>query len=88
MVTNLPANAGDMGSIAGPGRSHAAGQLSLCAATTQPVLKSLGATSAEEPMLYKGSHHSKWPTHHHERSCLLAQLEKSLCSGEDPAQQN
>ena len=38
-VGNLPANAGDTGSIPGPGRfPHATEQLSLCATTTEPAL--------------------------------------------------
>ena len=44
-VKNLPANAGDTGSIPGPGRSHmlqsiphAAERLSPCATTTEPAL--------------------------------------------------
>ena len=39
VVKNLPCNAGDMGSIPGRGTkiSQAAGQLSLCAATTEPM---------------------------------------------------
>ena len=36
VVKNLPANAGDMGSI--PGVPHAAEQLSLCIITIEPVL--------------------------------------------------
>ena len=38
-VKNPPVNAGDTGSIPGPGRSHmpAADQLSLCATTTEPA---------------------------------------------------
>ena len=39
MVKNPPANAGDLGSIPDPGRSHIhSGQLSSCATTTEPVL--------------------------------------------------
>ena len=39
VVKNPPANAGETGSSPGPGRSHMpAGQLSPCAATTEPVL--------------------------------------------------
>ena len=45
VVKNLPANAGNMGSSPGPGRSHvprrtprAAEQLSQCATTTEPAL--------------------------------------------------
>ena len=49
MVKNLPASAGDMGSIAGPGRfPHTAGQLSL------------GVTAAE-PMLYHAPQQEKPP---------------------------
>ena len=39
MVKNLPASAGDTGSIPGLGRSHMPPeQLSLCATTTESVL--------------------------------------------------
>ena len=38
VVMNPPANAGDSGSSPGPGRSHAAEQLSPCATTTAPAL--------------------------------------------------
>ena len=38
VVKNLPANAGDMGSIPGLGRFHMPrGQLNLCTTTTQPA---------------------------------------------------
>ena len=39
MVKNRSCNAGDTGSIPGQGTkiSHAVGQLSLCAATTEPL---------------------------------------------------
>ena len=39
VVKNLPSNAGDAGSIPGRGTKipHAAGQLSLCATTTEPL---------------------------------------------------
>ena len=39
MVKNLPSNAGNVGSIHGLGTKipHAAGQLSLCTATAEPV---------------------------------------------------
>ena len=38
VVKNLPSNAGEAGSIPGPGTKilHAMGQVSLCAATTEP----------------------------------------------------
>ena len=39
MANNLPASAGDMGSIPGPGRFlHGAGQLSLGVTTAEPML--------------------------------------------------
>ena len=39
VVKNPPANAGDTGSMPGPGRfPHAAEQLSPCATTTEPAL--------------------------------------------------
>ena len=46
-VRNPAANAGDMGLIPNPGKSHASEQLSLCAATTEPGLYSLGASTIE-----------------------------------------
>ena len=52
MVKNLPANAGDTGSIPGSRKiPHASGQLSLCA-TTEPVL------------CKKRSHCNEKSTHH------------------------
>ena len=40
MVKNLPAGTGDKGSIPGLGKiPHVTGQLSLCATTTEPVLR-------------------------------------------------
>ena len=48
MVKNPPANAGDLGSIPGPGtKSLHAGQLSLC--TLEPVLCKREATAARSP---------------------------------------
>ena len=44
---NLPANAGDMGSIPGPRRFHATEQLSQLATITEPVLYSLGAMTTK-----------------------------------------
>ena len=43
MVKNLPANAGDIGSIPslGTGIPHAAGQLSPCVTTTEPPRRAL-----------------------------------------------
>ena len=55
VVKNLPANAGDMGSSPGPGRSHmprskwarAPQLLSLCSRAREPQLLSLCATTTE-----------------------------------------
>ena len=45
VVKNLPANAGDTGSISCLGRPlHAVKQLSLCTTNTEPVLYSPGTT--------------------------------------------
>ena len=60
VVKNPPSNAGDTGSIPGRGTKipHAVGQLSLHAATTEPV-----AAAREKPM-----HCNKEPVHRNERS--------------------
>ena len=58
MVKNPPANAGDMGSIPGPGRSHvprsnearAPQLLSLCSRAHEPQLLSPRATTTEADM--------------------------------------
>ena len=48
VVKNLPANAGDMGSILGPRKiPHATEQLSPCATAPEPVLQSPRATTTE-----------------------------------------
>ena len=48
MVKNLPANAGDMGSIPKSGKiPRAAEKLSPCATTAEPALQSRGATTTE-----------------------------------------
>ena len=47
VVKNLPANAGDMGSSPGPGRSHVPQLLSLCSRAHKPKLLSLRATTTE-----------------------------------------
>ena len=45
---NLPANAGDTGSIPGSGKiPHAVDQLNLCATTTEPLLSSPQAATPE-----------------------------------------
>ena len=74
MVKNLPSNARDGGSIPGRGIKipHAAGQLSLCIATTEPVCSGahepqLLKPSRLEPMLrHKRSHRNEKPAHHNE----------------------
>ena len=58
VVKNLPARAGDMGSISGPGNkiSHTAGQLSSCATlwspvtTTEPAHPRTRALQREKPL--------------------------------------
>ena len=49
MIKNLPANAGDVGSIPDPEdpMCHRAAKHVCCARTTEPVLWSLGATANE-----------------------------------------
>ena len=53
MVKNLPSNAGYVGLIPGWGTKipHAAGQLSLCAATTEPVHSGACASRLERSPL-------------------------------------
>ena len=53
MVKNQPSNAGDVGSIPGLETKipHAAGQLSLCATTTEPTHRK------EEPMCHNERSH-------------------------------
>lgn len=53
MVENPPANAGDLGSISDPGRSHAAEQLNPCVTTAEPkVHRDLGAATTEPMSRY------------------------------------
>ena len=67
VVKRPPANARDMGSSHGPGRSHiAAERLSPCATTTEPASHNYGTHVPQllklaclEPML----HHNEKPTH-------------------------
>ena len=47
MVENLPANAGDTGSIPGLGGSHMLQQLGPRAMTAEPVLESPGTTTTK-----------------------------------------
>ena len=79
MVKNLPANAGDTGSIPDQGRSHLLrNKLSLCTTTVEPVLWSPGAATSEPmcsvgPVLCsKRSHCSETPG----ESLLAATREK------------
>ena len=79
---------------------HTAEQLSLCTTTTEPVLQSPWATTTELTCPNYWSLHTvearappqekplQWePMHHSWRVApVLAQLEKSLCSNQDPTQ--
>ena len=48
---NLPANAGDTGSVPGPGRfPHATEQLSLCATTAEAGTPKACASQQEKPL--------------------------------------
>ena len=72
MVKNLPANAGDMGSSPGPGRSHmlrsneahALQLLSLSSRAREPQL--LKPAHLEPVLRNKRSHRNEKPTHHNE----------------------
>ena len=66
VVKNLPANAGDIGVIPGPGRFHnASEQLSPCTTATEPTSRNYESPCALEPMLCnKKSHHNEKPVHH------------------------
>ena len=50
VVKTLPANAGDTGSIPGPGRFHTAGQLSPWDTTTEPTRPGACAPRQERPL--------------------------------------
>ena len=72
MVKNLPAKAGDTGSIPDLGRSHMQGSneacvlqpLSLEAPTAEPTCDSCQSPCALEPVLRnRRSHHSETPVH-------------------------
>ena len=67
VVKNLPANAGDMGSIPGPGRSHM-----LWDDWAHPP-----ATCTLEPVLHEKSHHSERPAHHDGQEPHVWQPEKA-----------
>ena len=58
MVKNPPANAGDMGSVLGPGRPHMLQGDKACA----PQL--LEPTSLEPVLLNQAGHLNEKPTHH------------------------
>ena len=72
MVKNLPVNAGDTGSIPGPGRSHmpqsnyahAPQLLSLRSRAHEPQL--LKAVCLEPALRNKRSHCNEKPAHHNE----------------------
>ena len=79
VVKNPPANAGDTGSIPGPGRFHMpwSDKQSPCATTTEPVLQSPAVREATTMRNFRTARKS---------SLHSLQLEKSLRSSEDPAQ--
>ena len=60
MVKNLAANAGDMGSIPGPGIKipHTKEQLNPCAKTTEALVPKSPCSKT------RGSHRIEKPTHH------------------------
>ena len=76
MVENLPANAGDINSIPGPGRLW--GKLSLCTTISEAWVQRASALQQEKPP--------------HREACVLKpraaqcsqQLEKPACSNGDP----
>ena len=86
VVKNLPANAGDTGSIPGLGISHmpwsnearAPQLLSLCSRAHEPQLLKLARL---EPMLYnKRSHHNKKHRHRNEEQPQLTAARESPCA--------
>ena len=101
MDKNLPANAGDMGSSPGPGRSHMPRSneacepqlLSLCSRAGVPQPLNLHATTAEpahlKPMLCnKRSHHKEKPARHNKEQPPLTMTRESPCGNKDPMQPN
>ena len=63
MVTNLPANAGDMGLIPGPGRSHMwKGNLTYVPQILEPVC--LEPVLCNRRAVTMRSHHNRKPIHH------------------------
>ena len=79
MVKNLPANAGDTGSVPGLGRSHLPRGSSACAPQLLKPVHPTARAPQEKPLQWEATHTSK------SRPRSL-QLEKSPCSHEDPAQ--
>ena len=80
MVKNLPAKAGDTGSISWSGKiPHVLEQLSLGSTTIEPVQQS-PCSATREPTTVRSPHPVK------KSSPLSLQLQKSLCSSEDPEQ--
>ena len=69
MVKNLPASAGDTGSIPGSWKlPHVSGQLSPFATSTEPACCNCWGLLAPEPVLCnKGCHHDEKPRNHKQR---------------------
>ena len=100
VVKNLPANAGDMGSVPDLGRldmprsnkAHEPQPLSLCSRAWELQLLSLRAVTADARAPQSpcsaagGATVTRAHTLQLERSPRLLHLEKGLCSSEDPAQ--
>ena len=86
MVKNPPVNAGDTGSIPGPGRSHMPGSgwahvpqlLSLRSRACAPQL--LKPTSLEPVLCNKRSHDNERPAHRNEEWPPLAATRESPCA--------
>ena len=76
VVKNLPANAGDMGSIPGPQED------------SKPVPHSYWSLHALEPVLHnQRSHYHEKPSHGNERAALTCCNERNpSCSNEDRVQ--
>ena len=73
VVKNLPANAGDMGLIPGPGRPHVMKQLSPCATTTETERPRILAAQPETPLRGEAcATREQPPPHRHERKTRAA----------------
>ena len=79
MVKNLPANAGDTGSVPGLGRSHLPRGSSACAPQLLKPVHPTARAPQEKPLQWEATHTSK------SRPRSL-QLEKSPCNNNDTAQ--